>query len=863
MGFTDSLKNFFGAKKEEDALESSIYKDQLIEIRQEAFLEGYTYSIPYSKLKSYKVLKAKEATFKKEFVQYLAEKNVALLKKVSLRSLSNVESTTRNICDSLLTALLRSNLEYEPAEFAKLMDFFEVSSASKKNIIHFSNWPIGYAVQQIEKSVKKNGVSPEWKAYIEKFLASPAMANKNIYWGADLDKVETKLKKILFDGQNTTGKTLPYTHVDDRFGKMFNPEVLAMEENLRDYFYQLFHLFTKASSGKPAQRFLKNTSAIIDEIGIAKYKATVHPWLEYVIQLKEIETAKQYDYGNGEVYDYTDYEFLHEKSTVFLKGLVWSLAKFHDTNTLGLVAKLAERCYKKIPGVGPTAASVGNACMYVLGNTKGLEGISHLSRLKLKIKQNNTRKLIEKYIEAASVKLGISSSEIEELSIPHFGLEDGAKTYTFDDYTLEIGIQELGKVSLIWRKPDGKPQKTTPAFVKSSAKHSQKLKKAKSEVAQIKKYLTAQRDRIDRTYLDNRIWSYESFTKHYLNHGLVSFIAKKLLWQFKKGENFVTALYINNQWITQEDTVLDWITAETEVRLWHPIHESVDGVLFWRTKLESLEIKQPLKQAYREVYILTDAEVNTKTYSNRMAAHILKQHQFNALTSVRGWKYSLLGAFDGGYDGEIAKIQVKAHRIEAQFWINTLNAEDEFNDAGMWNYIATDQVRFVKDQEVMDLLDVPKLVLSEILRDVDLFVGVCSVGNDPQWRDNGGLPQYNDYWTSYSFGDLTEVAKTRKAILEKLLPRLKISKVAKIDGKFLHVKGTKRTYKIHIGSSNILMEPNDQYLCIVPARGEDKKTKNIFLPFEGDRGLSLVLSKAFLLAEDDKITDKTILSQIN
>jgi hypothetical protein len=155
------------------------------------------------------------------------------------------------------------------------------------------------------------------------------------------------------------------------------------------------------------------------------------------------------------------------------------------------------------------------------------------------------------------------------------------------------------------------------------------------------------------------------------------------------------------------------------------------------------------------------------------------------------------------------------------------------------------------------------LILSEILRDVDLFVGVCSVGNDPEWRDNGGLPQYRDYWTSYSFGDLTAVAKTRKQILEKLLPRLKINKVSSIDGKFLRVKGTKRTYKIHIGSTNILMEPNDQYLCIVPARGKDKNTDSLFLPFEGDRGLSLVLSKAFLLAADDKITDTTILSQIN
>ena len=37
----------------------------------------------------------------------------------------------------------------------------------------------------------------------------------------------------------------------------------------------------------------------------------------------------------------------------------------------------------------------------------------------------------------------------------------------------------------------------------------------------------------------------------------------------------------------------------------------------------------------------------------------------------------------------------------------------------------------------------------------------------------------------------------------------------------------------------------------------------VFLPFEGDKTLAVILSKAFLLAADTKITDETILSQIN
>jgi hypothetical protein len=84
------------------------------------------------------------------------------------------------------------------------------------------------------------------------------------------------------------------------------------------------------------------------------------------------------------------------------------------------------------------------------------------------------------------------------------------------------------------------------------------------------------------------------------------------------------------------------------------------------------------------------------------------------------------------------------------------------------------------------------------------------------------------------------------------------------DGEVLVVQGDVRTYKIHLGSSNILMEPNDQYLCIVPARGTANRgpASKVFLPFEGDGTLAIILSKALVLAEDKKIKDPTIVHQI-
>jgi hypothetical protein len=73
------------------------------------------------------------------------------------------------------------------------------------------------------------------------------------------------------------------------------------------------------------------------------------------------------------------------------------------------------------------------------------------------------------------------------------------------------------------------------------------------------------------------------------------------------------------------------------------------------------------------------------------------------------------------------------------------------------------------------------------------------------------------------------------------------------------VRGDLRTYRIHLGSANILMEPDNSYLCIVPSRA--KAGGKVFLPFEDDR-LTVILSKALLLAADTEITDPSILTQI-
>ena len=149
-------------------------------------------------------------------------------------------------------------------------------------------------------------------------------------------------------------------------------------------------------------------------------------------------------------------------------------------------------------------------------------------------------------------------------------------------------------------------------------------------IKQIKTASTAQRDRIDRLFVEDMSWPLEEVEVHYIHHGLVSFVARKLIWILIDGESRTEAINTCDGWQSIDGKPVA-TTADTTVKLWHPIDGQVENVMAWRRRLEALRITQPLKQAHREIYLLTDAERATRDHSNRMAAHILKQHQFNAL----------------------------------------------------------------------------------------------------------------------------------------------------------------------------------------------------------------------------------------
>ena len=499
---------------------------------------------------------------------------------------------------------------------------------------------------------------------------------------------------------------------------------------------------------------------------------------------------------------------------------------------------------------------LGNAAVHAFSLMPGTAGVGSLSRLKRCLKRPGEIKTVEKALAALAEARGMSAGELEEIGLPDFGFAgDGTMEVQVGPAVAILTIADANTLETTWRGADGKALSGAPAAVKTE--HAEALKTLKARVKEIGETLTAQRLRLERLYLGDRAWPLDVWRERYLDQPLVQNLTRRLIWSFRIGEQWAPGLMQDSapQDVSGVPLALDG--DKTRVRLWHSMHSSAPEVLAWRQRLAKLGITQPVKQAHREIYVLTDAERATHTYSNRFAGHIVDQHRFRALCQARGWNCPAYGGWDGGDARPLKRIADRGLQVE--FWVEPVESSID-QGSFRFQHLSTDQVRFATlAGEPIPLDQVDPVLFSELMRDADLFVGVAGIASDPAWPNRAGDP-FGGYWSRAAFGELTESGKTRHAVLVDILPGLAIADRCRLEGRWLTVAGKLRSYRIHLGSGNIQMEPNNQYLCIV----QDRRSEGarVRLPFEGDSTLSIILSKAFMLADDDEIKDASIRTQI-
>lgn len=555
--------------------------------------------------------------------------------------------------------------------------------------------------------------------------------------------------------------------------------------------------------------------------------------------------------------DHGHRHLVHPDHGDLARGTIWAAALTAGPSAVPSLVALALRTGGPRGDVFQDLKLAG-AAINALGAVEDPASLEGLLRLESSIRHRALRRQLDTAIETAAGRQGVTRAQLVERSVPGHGLgRDGSSMRELGGYQAVVGIEDPATVRLSFTGADSRLMRTVPAALREP--YAEGVGELKALVKAVRGTLSSERARIEGLMSGDRVWTFAEWRRHYRDHPITGVLTRGLIWEFEGADGeWAVATPGEDVLVTVDGQALPRPGDDARVRLWHPIRETPARIRAWRGFVTRNRMRQPFKQAFREIYLLTPAEEETRVYSNRFAAHIVHYRRLYALIKRRGWQAGFLGPYDGGHDGEAYGAYAEG---EWRACFHHQSADEDNRYAP--DYAATDQVRFERRAggrwREAPLAEVPPRVFSEAMRDVDMFVAVTSITADPDWIDRGER-RHGDYWRTMTFGELTASAEMRRDALRRLLPRTRIAARCALDGRYLVVRGDLRTYKIHLGSANILMEPDDSYLCIVPSRRSPAPGK-VFLPFEDER-LTLILSKAFLLAADAQITDETILLQI-
>lgn len=616
-----------------------------------------------------------------------------------------------------------------------------------------------------------------------------------------------------------------------------------------------------------------------------------------IAELCGLARIGQYPNGSSWFNCHADHPaLLSDTNEAVLRGCIWLLSFDGGPENVAVLQRTALACLVQAPsasGMKYRSLKGINSCIWSLGQIATPEAVAALGRIGMRVRDERLAKQLARAMSEAAGRADMSIEDLQEVAVPSHDLDTAGKRRIdlATGYVATLSVAGSTRVDVMVLRPDGKTVKTLPASVRADADSATALKNLQISAKELKQALPVHRLRLERTWLTGRTWTGAMFRERMIEHDVMAWFTSRLIWTVTPAVGGArTCLFqADGTGTNADERPQPPLRDDDTVALWHPLDAAKPEMSHrWRDMLERRGIVQPIKQAHRETYPLTVAEMATGDYSNRFAGHIIRQAQANSLARLRGWSCRSRISADVPND-EPTHLRIPAFGLAAEYWTEGAGGDDpEVTDGAAYIFLQTDRVRFRRLQdrgdwrrdggrglvlgvEAVMLATIPPIVLSEVMRDIDLFVGVASIGHDPAWADAGAAAQHpsqwrrgaaDAYWHSFNGAELTESARTRHAFLANLVPKLAIAGRLRLEERHLVVQGDLGRYRIHIGSGNITMEPDGRYLCVVPGPTNARQASSIALPFEGDKLLSVILSKAAMLAEDTAITDPTIRTQL-
>jgi len=424
------------------------------------------------------------------------------------------------------------------------------------------------------------------------------------------------------------------------------------------------------------------------------------------------------------------------------------------------------------------------------------------------------------------------------------GMTEYFQPHEVGEVTVWLEMEDGGKCAVICEK-NGKQLKSVPAKIKKD-EYVLALMDAKKQMAE--------QSRRTKAMLEDAMESQEEYTwaeiRGMLENPVIHDMVAALVFKVAEPDGVKADLDSTadsimsgaNELDDSKNVVLGFATEDglnvfgeniklsddTKLTVAHPFHMYMAGK--WHDIQKYVfdnKIVQPFKQVFRELYVKTEEEMNME-HSLRYAGNQIQPKKTLGCLKSRHW----VADIEDGLQKVYYKENIVAQIYALADWFSPADIESPTLE---W-VVFSDR----KTGKEMRIKDIPDIIFSEVMRDVDMAVSVAHAGGvDPE--------------TSHS------TVEMRKAIAEFTMPLFRLTNVTFTKNHAV-IEGKRANYTVHLGSGVVHQEAGPM-INVLPVHSQ--RRGRIFLPFvDDDPKTSEVLTKILFFAEDNKIKDPYILGQI-
>lgn len=399
--------------------------------------------------------------------------------------------------------------------------------------------------------------------------------------------------------------------------------------------------------------------------------------------------------------------------------------------------------------------------------------------------------------------------------------------HTVGEVTLRLSVEEDGAAKIICTK-GGKKLKSVPAALKKDEyllylKETQK--KWKEQYRRTIKML-------EQAMEEQEVYRYAEISALAKNP-VIAPIVKSLVYVECAQEHPAMGLIADGGLEDHRGELLP-LAEDAEIRVAHPYDlyhmgcwAEYQSALFAKMS-EGVIRKQPFKQVFRELYVKLPEERDA--YNSRMfAGNQIQPKKTVGCLKNRRWV--------ADYEEGLQKVYYKDNLIARIYALADWFSPGDIEAPTLEWVEFSDRKTF----RPVKISEVPDIIYSEVMRDVDLAISVAHVGGvDPE--------------TSHS------TIEMREAIIRHNLPLFQLNNVT-FEGTHAIVKGKLGSYSIHLGSGVIHIIGGHQ-VNVLPVHCQSRG--KLFLPFvDEDPKTAEIMSKIVLFAKDETIKDPYILKQLD